>query len=323
MENTNYHIVQHGKNYVVTVVSAPCAVLAVMDDGRRVNLVTADKAGQYPFVAISAGVEIDQEDAILTRSFDGASLGLSAKGGVDEFYITVDADGTRRVHNNDKLVNGSRLFYFADKIDTSVPLVFSECLDASYMFQQSGVKSQTISVSLPKCTSVYAGFQLCNYVSVTLDAPKVKSCSWVFQSAGSIEHIMVNMSSCESISNFFAGTKVVEFVGNLPLLMTANEFAIGNPLLEKIDITTGLVSRADGFARDNAKLVHVPTNWPVLSTAKGAFTNCSLSGETINAILESLPRYASGTHIITFTGCPGAAACNPEIGRAKGWTVEI
>lgn len=35
------------------------------------------------------------------------------------------------------------------------------------------------------------------------------------------------------------------------------------------------------------------------------------------------PGYELNAHIITFTGCPGAAACDPTIALAKGWTVEI
>ena len=84
-----------------------------------------------------------------------------------------------------------------------------------------------------------------------------------------------------------------------------------------------ILKNGDAMFYHNSSALGFPLDFPNLASGKNMFYKCALSAENINAILESLPRYATGSHIITFTRCPGAAACDPEIATTKGWTVEI
>jgi hypothetical protein len=64
------------------------------------------------------------------------------------------------------------------------------------------------------------------------------------------------------------------------------------------------------------------------SSAQHAFYSTAMSAENISATLDSLPTWKGGTHIITFTGSPGAAELtqdSPSVAAAiaKGWTVEL
>lgn len=108
-----------------------------------------------------------------------------------------------------------------------------------------------------------------------------------------------------------------------PLLTQTEGWVLSCPNLHTLIVDLPRLKLADGFAQNATKLATVSTNFPSLSSGKNMFLNCKLSDVAINAILESLPTYTSGTHIITFTGCPGAATCDPTIGSTKGWTVEL
>ncbi|MEG2809717.1 MAG: hypothetical protein RR889_03605 [Akkermansia sp.] len=70
-----------GRSYVVTVTSVPLSVQAVGDDGAKVTLLSVSRSGQYFFVATGSRVEVSQDDAVVTPSFSGATVGLSANGG--------------------------------------------------------------------------------------------------------------------------------------------------------------------------------------------------------------------------------------------------
>ena len=109
-----------------------------------------------------------------------------------------------------------------------------------------------------------------------------------------------------------------------PLAIQTDAFASNCPNLHTLIVDLPRLKLADGFAQNSPRLETVSTNFQMLSTGKNMFSNCKLSATTINAILESLPTWADGkAHVITFTGCPGAVSCSPEIATTKGWTVEL
>lgn len=75
--------------------------------------------------------------------------------------------------------------------------------------------------------------------------------------------------------------------------------------------------------RNTPSLVEFNVTWPLISNLSDAFRNSGLGATEINKILNSLPTYTSGSHVATFAGCPGASTCDPSIGTAKGWTVQV
>ncbi len=73
-----------GKSYAVTAVSVPVAVLAVLDDGSTVNLLTIESGGQAAFGAPTSKTTLSAGDALLTEaSFNLALPGSSSGGGGD------------------------------------------------------------------------------------------------------------------------------------------------------------------------------------------------------------------------------------------------
>lgn len=67
---------------------------------------------------------------------------------------------------------------------------------------------------------------------------------------------------------------------------------------------------------------------PSAISGRYAFVDTEMSAEAISGTLDTLPAYTSGTHTISFTGCPGAAELtqdSPSVAAAvaKGWTVEL
>lgn len=74
----------------------------------------------------------------------------------------------------------------------------------------------------------------------------------------------------------------------------------------------------------------IPRAWPALSIGWSMFKKCSLlTEETANAILDSLPAYETGQHIISFDGTlaeqawntDGADLSHVEAANEKGWSV--
>lgn len=80
---------------------------------------------------------------------------------------------------------------------------------------------------------------------------------------------------------------------------------------------------ADGAFAGCTSLTYADALFPSLQSGFGMFRDCALEAEAINRILEGLPVRREGSRVITFTGCPGACGCNPDIAVAKGWTVEL
>lgn len=157
-----------------------------------ITLATITEPGQAIVVATGREIIIDRDDAIITPSFDRAPIGSSAKGGLKEFYVTVDADGTRRTHNNRKLVDGTKLFSGIEYLGTNKTVLdndpFDSLINGMYMFYFNAIGGfniplpslvdggcmfyqaliESFSVPLPALTRGHNMFFLCK-----LDKPSV------------------------------------------------------------------------------------------------------------------------------------------------------
>ena len=107
-------------------------------------------------------------------------------------------------------------------------------------------------------------------------------------------------------------------------MTTAQDFLYYNPKSTSFaGLEFPVLKNADAMYAECKKCRDVCLEYPVLETAKDMFRNAGLEAAQIDAILGHLPAYTSGSHIITFTGCPGASGCTPSIGTTKGWTVQV
>ena len=119
-----------------------------------------------------------------------------------------------------------------------------------------------------------------------------------------------------------------EFDSNI-IITNATSAAYGcsyNKLLKKKVHAPNII--VGNYMFDGDSLYDHPHDLPKLSQGQGMFRRAGMSAENISKTLDSLPKYTSGSHVITFTGSPGAAELtqdSPSVAAAvaKGWTVEL
>ena len=167
-----------GKGYVVTAVTVPCRILS-----NGIELARADSVGQVSFVAIAEEVDVDQDDAIITPVFKGASLGLSAKGGEFPYKYYISGDGAFRDTDIESwdvplpaLKNGRWMFGYTKMMSFSVPL---PSLTEGYgMFYLSKIKSW--SNPLPLLNTAEGMFFATQMTSFSVPLPSLTNGFWMF-----------------------------------------------------------------------------------------------------------------------------------------------
>ena len=160
-----------------------------------------------------------------------------------------------------------------------------------------------IHVEIPNLVGTFGGFSDCQQLETAVLI--LPSCTAVAQNL---------FSSCSKLTSL---TLVV------PKLTAAQYLVYNCTALPAFSGDFPNLAEAHHCWRNTPSLVKFNVTWPNISNLSGAFHNSGLGADEINKILHSLPTYTSGSHVITFTGCPGAATCDPSIGTAKGWTVQI
>ena len=291
---------QPWRSYCITAVTVPCVVTADVS-GRTVKIITIDEQGQAVVCAPDTSIKIDQDDAIITPVFKGASLGLSAKGGVRKFYITIDEQRRFDLFNTDLVTDGVSLLEHLRKFSRD-SFTFANCLDARLMFQYSGMASEKLIVNFPKALNIEMMFQDAKFSDIEVFAPESKTCWGICNRCYPVTRLKLHAPKNQNIGYILCNCMSIESIelDAKEVIYASNAFHSCRALKNACVLLTKCI------------------------TAPGAFFNCALDAENINAILESLPIWTdSQSHVITFTGCPGAATCSHEIGTAKGWTVEI
>lgn len=170
-------------------------------------------------------------------------------------------------------------------------------------FATSASVLRQIHVEIPNLVGTFGGFSSCiNLESATLILP---NCTDLGQ-------------------NLFAGcSKLTSLTLVAPKLMASQYLVFNCTALPAFSGDFPNLAEAPYCWHNTPSLVKFNVTWPNISNLSNAFRNSGLGADEINKILHSLPTYTSGSHVITFTGCPGAATCDPSIGTAKGWTVQI
>lgn len=90
-----------GETYAVTVTS-PCTVCAVMPKSSPLLLITIEDPGQYLVVAPTTALYIDDDSALVTRSFKSAPVGMFSRKvpsggaiGQESIELSLAPDGPR------------------------------------------------------------------------------------------------------------------------------------------------------------------------------------------------------------------------------------
>lgn len=94
--------------YVMTGVTVPATVKAVLDDGNKVVLATLEEAGQAAFVAPSSKIEVDQDDALITPvNFSLALSGAASGGGLPDLFDDINLNNGKYIKSSGKELLGA------------------------------------------------------------------------------------------------------------------------------------------------------------------------------------------------------------------------
>ncbi|MCD8061060.1 MAG: hypothetical protein LUE13_01760 [Akkermansiaceae bacterium] len=110
-----------GAHYALTC-TTECTVKAIRNDGKQpLSILEASYPGQFGFTAPTEAIEVSDEDAIVTQTFKGAALGLSAqdggiKNGEDAFLKNLTAQAGTFFHTVN--ANGGINIPVAPSMDT-------------------------------------------------------------------------------------------------------------------------------------------------------------------------------------------------------------
>lgn len=229
---------------------------------------------------------------IVEASYEGIRLSPP-----ETFYYECLPDGELITHNNACLINGSSLMRDKQNKITFENSSFKKLTTANdWCMRAVHLQPFGNAVEFPELVLGVNSFAYCAFTSWSKDFPK-----------------MTNGDSC------FLGAKIETYRGTLPVL------SIGTRMFNKSSLRffySPLPSLIHGYQMfDSCPLETFDSELPALSNGAYMFCNTKLDASSIDKILESLPAWSTGEHVITFTGCPGAAECHPDIATRKGWNV--
>lgn len=196
----------------------------------------------------------------------------------------------------------------------------------NFAYSLQGAESFNQLLDLPKVTS-------CNYMlhralvfNSSLNLPKAIICTHMLYDASSFNQPL-SLPSATNCSNMLQGARAFNQLLDLPNAtnceyMLYGATAFNQPFtLPKAMNCRELLSGATAFNQ--------AVSLPSASDCLSAFDSTAMGAENISATLDTLPTWTDGeSHVITFTGSPGAAELtqeSPSVANAiaKGWTVEL
>lgn len=256
-----------GEAYIVTPVTLPLTIEGIKKNGDIVELLVADKPGQYAIVSPGRQIAISQDDAIVLET-----------GG-----LNLSGSGTFGVHAPD----GNYVRYTQNGAVKQI--VFPETSRGVNLF-----RSETIAI--PR-----------NGKPVEFRLGEITDAARMFYQAAVEEY-----------------GRYPAFILRMPKATDITEMCFGCTGMTSLSGDFGSVTRADYAFGDCTQLAETDAVFPSLQSGIGMFRDCALGADAINNILEHLPSHEDGgSHIITFTGCPGASGCDHSIATSRGWTLEI
>ena len=181
------------------------------------------------------------------------------------------------------------------------------------------------TVPLPRLDNGDNMFSSCKSLDGWLvPLPMLSHATQMFSATGLKSWTMPLPSLTYAYAMFMNCTSLARVDTSLPLLDNGQAMFYVCVSLESFDTPLPLLTDAGLMFYGCSHLSSFSSAMPMLAKANSMFVNCALEAAEIDSILERLPAWTDGgEHVISFTGCPGAASCNPSIGTAKGWTVEI
>lgn len=234
------------------------------------------------------------------------------------------------------LLTGAKAFN--QPLDLPNATVCNSLLERASLFNQP--------LSLPNATNCLSMLSGATAFNSSLDLPKATNCSTLLQNAASFNQPL-DLPSATNCRSLLQGAKSFNQPLDLPkatncdsvLRETAFNYSLVLPKATSCNsILQGTSVFNQPVSLPKATYIHYafygtvinnPVHIPSCYSAVGAFLSCKMSSQSIAKTLDSLPTWTDGAaHVITFTGCPGAAELtqdSPSVAAAvaKGWTVEL
>lgn len=243
-------------------------------------------------------------------------------------WIQLNSDGGIVAVDLDNLRNASRLFCgMGSSGDTLTIEDMPEATSLDFLLQGNSV----IELLDFFCSSSHLA-SVSNFVNsassirqARVEITKLAGTFGAFTSCLNLESAVLILPNCTVVAqNLFAGcSKLTSLTLVVPKLTAAQYLSFNCTALPAFSGDFPNLESAPYCWRNTPSLVEFNVTWPLISNLSDAFRNSGLGATEINKILNSLPTYTSGSHVVTFTGCPGASTCDPSIGTAKGWTVQV
>lgn len=243
-------------------------------------------------------------------------------------WIQLSSDGSIVAVDLSNLRNASHLFRGMGK--TGDTLIVDDIPDAtsldSLLQDNKTIEILDLFCSSSNLTSVSGLAGSTSMLrQVRVEIPNFAGTFGGFTTCSNLESAVVIVPKSTGLqSNLFGGCpKLLSVTLTAPKVSSAQYLVYNCPLLSAFSGDLSALESARYCWRQAPSLVEFNVTWPLISDLSDAFRDSGLGASEINKILQSLPSYTSGSHVVTFTGCPGASTCDPTIGTAKGWTVQV
>lgn len=243
-------------------------------------------------------------------------------------WVQLNSDGGIVAVDLDNLRNASRLFCgMGSSGDTLTIEDIPEATNLDSLLQDNtAVEVLDFFCSSSHLTSV-TGFAVAasSIRQARVEITKLAGTFGSFVSCQQLESAVLILPNCTAVDQnlFGACYKLTSLTLVAPKLTSAQYLVLNCTALPAFSGDFPNLQSARYCWVNTPSLVEFNVTWPLISELSDAFRNSGLGATEINKILHSLPTYTSGSHVVTFTGCPGASTCDPSIGTAKGWTVQV
>lgn len=242
-------------------------------------------------------------------------------------WIQLSSDGSILAMDLSNLRNASFLFRGMGKEGDT--LIVDDIPDAtsldSLLQDNKTIETLNLFCSSSNLTSV-SNFAISSSLrQARVEIPNFEGTFGGFLTCTNLESAVVIVSKSTGLQQNLFGScsKLLSVTLTAPKVSDAQYLVYNCPVLSAFSGDLSALKSARYCWRQTPSLVEFNVTWSLISNLFDAFRNSGLGASEINKILQSLPSYTSGSHVVTFTGCPGASTCDPTIGTAKGWTVQV
>ena len=233
---------------------------------------------------------------------------------------------------NDLTSEGEWVYPLPELVNCAVD--WGQMVFGDHKTQHGRTRLKKWCVPLPKLKYAKSMFRYCEALENEVwELPSLTYSNFcMFDNAlKNIPYIKIILPSCTEINHLFhyGATKAKHIVVEGDNVIHALSVFPYMTNIEKIELNTSKLIKADGLYHSSLPLTDFPLEYPALSTAPRMLMNCQITGYQAITILNSIPTWTDGkTHEITLgihidyqNDAEVLAAI--ENAKNKGWTVTV